>query len=200
MADGGGGLAGLMEMTQQGAHLGVIGQVDQWTMPTRNEQARIAVQITCQDLFQRQAVVNAWQALNHLLDTFHFRLITPEVLRVDGALIHARRIPPGRHQNQLVTGLEQVVGGHAELVEVITGGVLLAALERQLVLAGKQHQHLPFRRGSSSAGQHCAGKGQRQSGNLGHGESPDQLKGARPSGRASRTCAGAASQSAVAAR
>ncbi|MCY1369197.1 hypothetical protein D9M69_562210 [compost metagenome] len=144
--------------------------------------------------------MNARQVCDDLLDTLHFCFVATEVPWIDGALVDARRIAFGRNQYQLITGLEQVVSRYAELIEVKTGGVLLAVLERQLVLAGEQHQHLALRRSGGGTSQHRTGKCQRQGGNLGHGDSPNPLKGSISSGRVRRTWGGAASQSAVAVR
>ncbi|MNF10385.1 hypothetical protein D3C80_2113050 [compost metagenome] len=51
MADGRGWLARLMEMTQQRANIGVIGQINQRRMATWNEQPRVTMQIPSKHFF-----------------------------------------------------------------------------------------------------------------------------------------------------
>ena len=137
-------------------------------MAAGDEQPGIAAQVTCQDLFHRQGIVNARQALHDFLDPAHLHRITGKVARVDRTLVDARGITFGGYQHQLVASLEQLVGRHAELVEVVASGVALAVLQGQLVLAGQQHQHFSLGRSVGADGKQSAGNSQGKPGHLGH--------------------------------
>ncbi|PAV71898.1 hypothetical protein WR25_22650 [Diploscapter pachys] len=65
-------------MTQQGTDVGVVGQVDQRRMATRDEDPGIAAHIASQYLLHRQRVVDIRQAIDHLADTLHFAGIAAE--------------------------------------------------------------------------------------------------------------------------
>ncbi|MNI75347.1 hypothetical protein D3C73_1314880 [compost metagenome] len=102
-----------MEMTQQGAHLGIRGEIDEGGVAAGDEQAGIALGTSLQHLLQGQHLAGGEQAIHHRCDAPHLLLATAEVLGVDGTLVGLGPVSFRGHQSQVIARVQQGGGGHS---------------------------------------------------------------------------------------